>query len=65
MSPQRNGGDRREPHGINEVCLCRGEIVREGMHTTLSDLRSRALISPVRLREQLTAGQVQATSLTR
>jgi superfamily II DNA or RNA helicase len=35
----RNGGNPREPHGINEVRLRRGEIVREGMHTTLSELR--------------------------
>jgi superfamily II DNA or RNA helicase len=39
IDDMRNGGDPREPHGINEVRLRRGEIVREGMHTTLSALR--------------------------
>jgi hypothetical protein len=35
----RNGGNSREPHGINEVHLRRGDIVREGMHTSLTELR--------------------------
>src|SRR5512146_1969916 len=35
----RNGGSLREAHGINEVRLRRGEIVREGLHTLLSELR--------------------------
>ncbi len=35
----RNGGSQREPHGINEVRLRRGEIVREGLHTSVSELR--------------------------
>lgn len=39
IDDMRNGGSPREPHGINEVRLRRGEIVREGMHTTLSELR--------------------------
>ena len=39
IDDMRNGGDRREPHGINEVRSRRGEIVREGIHTTLSELR--------------------------
>lgn len=39
IDDMRNGGDRREPHGINEVHLRRNEIVREGMHTTLSQMR--------------------------
>ena len=39
IDDMRNGGNPREPHGINEVRLRRGEIVREGMHTTLSELR--------------------------
>jgi hypothetical protein len=34
-----NGGDPKEPHGINEVRLRRGEIVREGLHTSLAELR--------------------------
>jgi hypothetical protein len=29
----RNGGDEKAPHGINEVRLRRGEIVREGLRT--------------------------------
>jgi hypothetical protein len=39
IDDMRNGGNSREPHGINEVRLRRGEIVREGMHTSLTDLR--------------------------
>jgi superfamily II DNA or RNA helicase len=35
----RNGGNPREPHGVNEVRLRRGELVREGLHTSLSELR--------------------------
>jgi hypothetical protein len=39
IDDMRNGGSPREPHGINEVRLRRGEIVREGMHTSLAELR--------------------------
>ena len=39
IDDMRNGGNSREPHGINEVRLRRGEVVREGMHTSLSELR--------------------------
>jgi hypothetical protein len=39
IDDMRNGGDPKEPHGINEVRLRRGEIVREGMHTSLTELR--------------------------
>ena len=42
IDDMRNGGNPREPHGINEVRLRRGEIVREGMHTSLSELRRLA-----------------------
>jgi len=35
----RNGGDEKSPHGINEVRLKSGRIVREGLQTTLSDMR--------------------------
>ena len=35
----RNGGNPREPHGVNEVRIRRGEIVREGLHTSLSEMR--------------------------
>ena len=37
----RNGGDENTPHGVNEVRLKQGRIVREGLHTTLSDMRLR------------------------
>jgi len=39
IDDMRNGGNPREPHGINEVRLRHGAIVREGLHTTLSELR--------------------------
>jgi superfamily II DNA or RNA helicase len=39
IDDMRNGGNPREPHGINEVRFRGGEIVREGLHTSLSDLR--------------------------
>ena len=39
IDDMRNGGNSREPHGINEVRLRSGEIVREGMHTSLAELR--------------------------
>jgi superfamily II DNA or RNA helicase len=39
IDDMRNGGNSREPHGINEVRLRRGEVAREGMHTSLSELR--------------------------
>jgi hypothetical protein len=39
IDDMRNGGNPREPHGINEVRLRHGSIVREGLHTTLSELR--------------------------
>ena len=35
----RNGGDENKSHGVNEVRLRQGRIVREGLHTTLSELR--------------------------
>ncbi|HET6178417.1 MAG TPA: helicase-related protein [Candidatus Sulfotelmatobacter sp.] len=37
----RNGGDGNTPHGVNEVRLKQGRIVRDGLHTTLSDMRLR------------------------
>jgi hypothetical protein len=39
IDDMRNGGDPKRPHGVNEVRLRRGEIVREGLHTTLADMR--------------------------
>jgi hypothetical protein len=41
IDDMRNGGDADVPHGVNEVRLRRGEILREGLQTTLSDLRLR------------------------
>jgi superfamily II DNA or RNA helicase len=35
----RNGGDEKAHHGVNEVRLKSGRIVREGLKTTLTDLR--------------------------
>ena len=37
----RNGGNGNAPHGVNEVRLKQGRVVREGLHTTLSDMRLR------------------------
>ena len=37
----RNGGDGNMPHGVNEIRMKQGRIVREGLHTTLSDMRLR------------------------
>lgn len=38
IDDMRNGGNPREPHGVNEVRFRRGEIVREGLHTSLSEM---------------------------
>jgi superfamily II DNA or RNA helicase len=37
----RNGGDENTHHGVNEVRLRQGRITREGLSTTLSELRLR------------------------
>jgi hypothetical protein len=37
----RNGGDENKSHGVNEVRLRQGRIVREGLHITLSEWRLR------------------------
>src|SRR6266542_3419405 len=37
----RNGGDESRSHGVNEVRLRQGRILREGLRTTLSELRLR------------------------
>jgi superfamily II DNA or RNA helicase len=37
----RNGGDENKAHGVNEVRLRQGRIVREGFQTSLSELRLR------------------------
>jgi hypothetical protein len=43
----RNGGDANKAHGVNEVRLKNGRIVREGLRTSLSEMRLRkASFSP-------------------
>jgi superfamily II DNA or RNA helicase len=37
----RNGGEDNKSHGVNEVRLEHGRIVRDGLRTTLSELRLR------------------------
>jgi superfamily II DNA or RNA helicase len=37
----RNGGDENKAHGVNEVRPRQGRIVREGLQTSLSELRLR------------------------
>jgi superfamily II DNA or RNA helicase len=37
----RNGGDENKAHGVNEVRLRQGRIVRDGFQTSLSELRLR------------------------
>src|SRR5579864_9113576 len=37
----RNGGDEDKHHGVNEVRIRQGRIVREGLYTALSELRLR------------------------
>jgi len=37
----RNGGDENKSHGVNEVRFKHGRIMREGLRTSLSDLRLR------------------------
>jgi hypothetical protein len=44
--------DSRTPCGVNEVKLRRGQIVREGLHTTLTDLRLRKNHKTARARWQ-------------
>jgi superfamily II DNA or RNA helicase len=46
----RNGGDESKSHGVNEVRLRHGRIVREGLQTSLSDLRLRKAASSPRKR---------------
>ena len=41
----RNGGAQNIPHGVNEVRLKRGSIVRDGLRTSLTDLRLRKCYS--------------------
>jgi len=46
----RNGGGENKFHGVNEVRLRQGRIVREGFRTTLSELRLRKQSSSSRKR---------------
>ena len=46
----RNGGDKNKHHGVSEVRLRQGHIVREGFRTTLSELRLRKASSSPRQR---------------
>ncbi len=46
----RNGGDENKSHGVNEVRLRQGRIVREGFSTSLSELRLRKVSSSPRKR---------------
>ena len=46
----RNGGDESKSHGVNEVRLRQGRIVREGFQTSLSELRLQKASSSPRKR---------------
>jgi superfamily II DNA or RNA helicase len=46
----RNGGDENKSHGVNEVRLTQGRVVREGFRTSLSELRLRKESSNSRTR---------------
>jgi len=46
----RDGGDENKSHGVNEVQLKHGRILREGLRTTLSELRLRRDSSSARKR---------------
>ena len=52
IDDMRNGGDEKAPHGINEVHLKRGAIVREGLRASLSDIRLRKQYTNARERWQ-------------
>ena len=46
----RNGGDENKAHGVNEVRLRQGRVVRVGFQTSLSELRLRKASSSPRKR---------------
>lgn len=46
----RNGGDETKSHGVNEVRLKQGRMIREGLRTSLSELRLRKESSSSRTR---------------
>jgi hypothetical protein len=55
------------PSGVNEVRLRRGQIVREGLHTSLTDLRLRRNHKSARARwqQEICSGDLQRTSAIR
>jgi superfamily II DNA or RNA helicase len=53
----RNGGDENKSHGVNEVRFRQGHIVREGLRTSLSELRLRRESSSSRKRWQSLCGR--------
>ena len=53
----RNGGDENKAHGVNEVRLRQGRIVREGFQTSLSELRLRRSSRSPRQRWQSLCGR--------
>src|SRR6266481_5628036 len=53
----RNGGDENKFHGVNEVRLRHGRIVRQGLRTTLTELRLRKESSSSRKRWLSLCGQ--------
>ena len=57
IDDMRNGGDEKAPHGVNEVRLKRGAIVREGLCTTLSDLRLKKQYTNARERWRALCGR--------
>ena len=53
----RNASAENMPHGVNEVRLRRGAIVRDGLRTSLSDLRLRKDYPSARKRWQALCGR--------
>jgi len=53
----RNGGAENSPQGVNEVRLRRGAIVRDGLRTTLTDLRLRKAYASSRRRWEALCGK--------
>jgi superfamily II DNA or RNA helicase len=53
----RNGSNENKAHGVNEVRLKHGRIVREGLQMSLSDLRLRKASSSPRKRWLLLCGR--------
>src|SRR5262249_46783787 len=53
----RNGGAENFPRGVNELRLRRGSIVRDGLRTTLTDLRLRKGYASARERWEALCGR--------